>query len=200
MFTTLTSAQIISLLISYGYFIIFPIAVVEGPIVSIITGFLAVQGYFNIVLAYFIFIIADLVGDNFCYMLGYFGQRQALKKIQQRLGDTEEEIFKLKDRFVRNGAKILLTGKLTHFAGTAVLIASGAAHYNLWRFQFYNGLGSAIKVAIFLFIGLTAGEAYKQWETYLSYAGFISTAIVILMLALAFYQIRKIYARSDFLR
>lgn len=47
----------------HGLSIIAPVAVVEGPIVSIIAGHLAALGYFDFVALTSVLIMADLVGD-----------------------------------------------------------------------------------------------------------------------------------------
>ena len=62
-----TPDAVIAILINYGYFLLFPIAVLEGPIISVIAGFLVLQGYFNILLVYAVMVVADLTGDFLYY-------------------------------------------------------------------------------------------------------------------------------------
>jgi len=54
-----------SLLLTYKYLILIPLAVVEGPIITVIAGFLITLGYMNIFLVYLIVIAGDLAGDYF---------------------------------------------------------------------------------------------------------------------------------------
>lgn len=55
--------QIILLLTAHKYLFLFPAAVVEGPIVTVIAGFLSSLGIFNIFIAYAVVVVSDIVGD-----------------------------------------------------------------------------------------------------------------------------------------
>lgn len=68
--------QIISLLTAYKYFFLFPIVVVEGPIITVIAGFLSSLGYLNIIIAYLVVVAGDIVGDSAYYAIGFYGRKK----------------------------------------------------------------------------------------------------------------------------
>jgi membrane-associated protein len=61
------------LLTVYGGVTILPLAVVEGPIVSVLTGVLSASGYLTWYSSLCLLIFADLIGDAICYAIGRTG-------------------------------------------------------------------------------------------------------------------------------
>src|SRR3989344_2135523 len=51
------------LLLTYRYAIIFPVAVVEGPIISILSGLLIASGAVNAYWVFLLLVAADIIGD-----------------------------------------------------------------------------------------------------------------------------------------
>ncbi len=60
-------------LIAHGGALILPLAVIEGPVVSIVTGFLAAQGCFSWYWALILLVCGDLIGDIIYYAIGRTG-------------------------------------------------------------------------------------------------------------------------------
>ena len=69
----LAPAALVALITSYGYVLIFLLAIVEGPIVSIVAGFVSSLGYLDILVAYGVLVASDMVGDMLYYALGRWG-------------------------------------------------------------------------------------------------------------------------------
>src|SRR3989338_6363855 len=65
----------IELLLTYKYLILIPLSIIEGPIVTVIAGFLVTLKFFNLFLIYIIMVAGDVVGDGIAYSFGYFGKR-----------------------------------------------------------------------------------------------------------------------------
>ena len=60
----------IQLLLTYRYVILVPLAIIEGPIVTIICGFLVTLKVFNPLLVYVVMVLGDIVGDGWPYYMG----------------------------------------------------------------------------------------------------------------------------------
>ncbi len=189
----LTLPKILALLTQYGYILIFPISVVEGPIVSVISGFLVSLGYFNIIIVFFILLLGDLVGDVIFYTLGFLSRHSFIKSFGKYIGINEERVAILEKHFKSHDWKILLIGK-TQPIGAAILFSAGVARMPLRKYVLYNVIGSVPKVIIFLLIGYYFGDAYKKIAVYLDYTGLIS--IVIITLLIASYLLIKLYTKS----
>ena len=63
-------AEIQHYLAIYGYAALLPLAIIEGPAVTVFAAFLAAQGVFDVVGVYAIVVLGDLVGDVLHYAVG----------------------------------------------------------------------------------------------------------------------------------
>jgi membrane protein DedA with SNARE-associated domain len=161
-----------------------PLAIIEGPIVSIICGFLVTLGVFNFVAVYLVMVIGDIVGDGIIYYIGYSG-----KRFLHFFKITEEKLEKAKTYFHENHKKAIIMSKLVHGIGFTGLIAAGASHVPYKRYFKTCALISGIQSLVMLIIGIFFGHAYVQIGKYLNYyAGAVS---VIVLLILLFIFIRK---------
>ncbi len=78
---------------------LFPISIIEGPIVSIMGGFLASQKYFNIYAVIGVVVAGDVVGDMLYYALGKYGGQKLLHRFGKYLALTPERVKLLRNRF-----------------------------------------------------------------------------------------------------
>ena len=178
--TGLTTAAIIALLIKYRYLLIFPIAVLEGPIISMVVGFLIYMGYLNGMAAFGLLILADLVGDSLYYFLGRFGRKRFLHKYGHYIGMNEARILVLEKQFEKNHWKILAVGK-TQAIGSLILVAAGVAKAPFDKFLWYNLLGSFPKVLFFILVGYFFGHGYLEINRFSGYTGWISISLSVLL-------------------
>ena len=154
----------------YRYLILFPGAIVEGPIITIIAGFFASLGYFNIFLAYGTIVLGDLTGDGLWYGLGgYFSRHRHIGRWGKFFGLTDERIQHLKKHFEKHSGKTLALGKLSHGIGTVFLVAAGAAKMPFWKFIYYNLLGTLVKSVFLILIGYYFGHALTKINSYLEF-------------------------------
>lgn len=168
-----TIQQIIA---AHGLILLFPIAVLEGPIVTVIAAWLARDGLMNITAVYAVCVMADLVGDGVFYWLGRHGLSPAF---QRRLGLSPNRRRVLKAHFRTRGARIVILGKLTHSAGLAVLLAAGASRMKFGPFLIWNLLATLPKTLVFLLIGYLFGGAASRVESWIGKASLAAAALVI---------------------
>lgn len=112
----------------YSYIIIFLLIIVEGPVVTISSSFLAASGYLNIFILYPLIVIADLLADIMWYFVGYLGKEKIIDRWGRFIGLTHERFRKLerlKNKFKTHQGKILFTAKITHAVGFPIFIAAG---------------------------------------------------------------------------
>ena len=179
---TATVAQVatISLIQSDGLLILFPIAVVEGPIITVIAAYVASLGYLNLPAVFCVVVAADLVGDIVLYHVGRSWHLLRRLSWMPRFGVNEARLLVLENHFERHGPKTLLIGKLTHSAGFLVLIAAGASRMPFGAFLWYNLLGTLPKSLFFLILGYAFGYAYNEIDSYI----FRVSAAVLLVVVL----------------
>ncbi len=191
----MTLATVISWLLQYRYLVLFPLVVIEGPIVTIIAGFLASLGNLNIFIAYPVIVVADIVGDLFMYAQGRWGGKAVARKWGHHFGLKPETIVRLEEHFKNHPGKTLLIGKLSHFFGGPVLIAAGMARMRISKFLWYNFLGTMPKSIILLFIGFYFGQAYAKFDRFFTLAGWIIIFAVICVII--YFIIAKISRKME---
>jgi membrane protein DedA with SNARE-associated domain len=192
--------EIIGLLTAYKYFFLFPVSIIEGPIITVLAGFLSSLGLLNLFFAYVAVVAGDIVGDSLYYLLGYYGKDGFLLRGWGRsLGITKERLEQLEKHFEKHSGKTLIIGKLTHAVGIVALIAAGTARVPFWKFIWYNVIPTIPKSLVFLLIGYYFGKTYAKVNTYLDYTALITIAITIILIATYFIvrNIGKKYENQD---
>lgn len=168
----------IELLLTYKYIILIPLSIIEGPIVTVVCGFLVTLKVFNPFLVYGIMVLGDILGDAGIYYIGYSGKR-FLKYFRV----TEEKLEKAKIFFNENHKKAIVMSKLVHGIGFTGLVAAGATHIPYKRYFKTCALISIIQSFIMLLIGIFFGHAYVQIGKYLNYyAAGVSVAVLVVLL------------------
>ncbi len=186
MLNFITADNISFLLMHYGYFILFPIMVAEGPIATIIAGFLSSLGYFNFFVVYVVAFLGDITGDVIYYLIGRWGKKRIINN-GKFLGIKLKNIEKIEEHFKNHSGKTLLFGKLTHSVGAPILIAAGMAKIKISKFIVYNVVGSIPKTLVFLLIGYYFGSAYNKIDKYFGYFSILMLVIIILAVVIYFY-------------
>ncbi len=165
-----------------GLLLLFPVAVIEGPIVTIVAGWLGRLGYLPLGWAMLVLVLADLVGDSLLYAFGRAGMDVLPQKLRQVLGVTGARIALVAEHFSTQGGRTLIAAKLTHTFGFAALVAAGISRMSFPVFLFFNLVGTIPKTLFFLLIGYAIGEAHLtigRWMTWTFLAiGVLGVAIL----------------------
>lgn len=149
---------ILSLLTAHGLALVAPLALIEGPIITIVAAWLAQQSLLDVKALFLTVMAADLVGDALLYALGRTGGRRFLRFL--RIGESRVEV--LAQRLRRNAGGLIIAGKLTHAAGAAVLVAAGAARVPFGFFLLCNFIAAVPKTLVFIMLGWFFGSAHAE--------------------------------------
>jgi membrane protein DedA with SNARE-associated domain len=178
----------VHILRSEGLLLLFPLAVVEGPIVTVIAAYLASLGYLNIFAVFGVVIAADLVGDSILYSLGRFGHNVIFKRWRLHFGVNAQQMAAIEAHFRSRGGRTLLIGKLTHAVGFIILFIAGVSRMSFISFIWYNFLGTLPKSLFFVAIGYTFGYAYSAIDSYILR---VSTIVFIAAAAVGLYWLAR---------
>jgi membrane protein DedA with SNARE-associated domain len=170
-------------LIAYGSALILPLSVIEGPIVTIVTGFLTSQGYFDWYWALPLLMGGDVIGDVGYYWIGRTGIKP-LTLLRRRLGIGGAITPAFQQHLRRNATRMLLVGKWTHALGGLVLVGSGMLRLPLPRFILVNLLATVPKTAVLFGLGYFAGDHYPVLERHYVLATGVATAAALASIAL----------------
>ncbi len=153
---------VIQWFIAYKYFIIFPLVIVEGPIVMVVSGFFLRHGYFEIIPLYVVLLIGDFIADLGWYVVGFFGARPLVQRYGRFVSLTPELFEKIEQVFHRHTARILIISKLTMGFGfsIATLVSAGASRVSFRKYVMMNFIGDIFWTGLLMGVGFYFGHLY----------------------------------------
>ncbi|OGF24153.1 hypothetical protein A3H66_00580 [Candidatus Falkowbacteria bacterium RIFCSPLOWO2_02_FULL_45_21] len=183
-------AQIFGWLINYKYLILFPITIIEGPIITVIAGFLSSLGALELLAAFITVVLGDIVGDIVYYSVGYWGREKFICRCGKCLGLDIERIKKMERQFKKRGRLLLIWGKISHVFGAFILVSAGISKIKFKDFVIFNLLATLPKSAILLLIGYYFGQAYVSINKYFDYTAIIMFSLGVIA-ATVYWLIKK---------
>ncbi|OGI95362.1 hypothetical protein A2917_02235 [Candidatus Nomurabacteria bacterium RIFCSPLOWO2_01_FULL_42_17] len=181
----------IEILLTYKYALIIPLAIIEGPIIAVVCGFLVTLKVFNIFLVYLVIVLGDIVGDGIFYYIGHSG-----KRLLRYFKVTEEKMEKIRNYFHHNHIKAIVMSKLVHGVGFTGLITAGASHVPYRRYLKTCVIISIVQSALMLVIGILFGNTYVVIGKYLNYYAAGASVIVLLILLVVFIRKYKVGTKT----
>lgn len=163
----------------YKYALLFPVVVIEGPIITIIAGLLVASGQLNFWLTFFVVILGDLLGDIFYYLLGRFSIEKIRSNWLRFAGLTPERVSAVVVHFGDHGGKTLFVGKLSHGIGTVFLVAAGLAKMPVLQFLWYDSLATIFKSFVLLCLGYYYGNALSTIKSTLDIVALVVVSSVL---------------------
>ena len=188
--------QVAQWIFCYKYLVLFPIMVIEGPIITIIAGFLISSGNLNSLASYLVLVSGDVTGDSIYYAIGRWSKGIIFGKWGRFLGITKERIGQLETYFYHHKAKSLFIGKWSHAVGAPILAAAGLARVPYGEFLAINFLATLPKTLLLLLIGFYFGRSYKRIATYLDYTAILMIALAFLLVIL--YIVMRMISKNFF--
>jgi membrane protein DedA with SNARE-associated domain len=167
-------------LLNYRYLILFPLAVLEGPIVTVTAGLMSSLGLMNFYIVYVVVVAGDLVGDGLYYAVGRWGLRP-LERWGKYIGIHPEKLNQVEKHFADHGGKTLIAAKLSHAVGGIVLVSAGIARIPFKKFIFFNFWATLPKSLVLILIGYYFGNTYIKLQKFVDFAWLGTFAIAILL-------------------
>jgi membrane-associated protein len=174
------SLEIWRLILEYRYWIIFPLACLEGPLVAFVVGALAARDLFDLESAYGLLVLGDLVPDLACFLLGRRTARSGsfgrwLRR--DRIGRPTQVVHTL---WHQHGLKTMVISKLSYGLSIPLLMSAGLAGLPIWKFAGYAVPVSLLQYAAFLTLGYYFGAHVRAVASISQYAQLIAAAVVLL--------------------
>lgn len=188
--------QIVALLIQYRYFILFPLAAIEGPIVALVAGFVIRLGYLSVLPSLTIMIFGDIIPDSIYY---YLGRRSNERRFVEKYGARWPIIathFALIEKLWRDHpGKTMFLGKLAYGLSIPFLISAGLVKMSYRKFLTYAVPVTIFQYGLIMAIGYYLGQSYQLAEIYI-HDVYLALAIAVLILAGLYLWASK-YARKE---
>lgn len=177
----MTGAEVAALAAHWGFWALIPLAILEGPVISLVAGWMMSLGLLGFTSGFVVIVIGDVLGDCVLYAIGRGGAQGLARWLPARICPPRSRVVPLIRGFRRNGMRLLVMGKLTHAAGAPLLLAAGMARMPLGPFLLAN-LGAALpKAALLIGLGYAFGEAADQVLDWLLPAGALVLAVLVLV-------------------
>jgi membrane-associated protein len=185
------SAEIATIITNHGIAILAPLAILEGPIVTVVAAYLASLNLLRLVDVIFCVIIGDIIGDCILYGVGRGLLDWLPLPVRMRFGVSRRRMAVLMRTYRDNGVRVLVVGKLTHAAGFAVLVAAGAARMPFGTFVLANLLATIPKSLALVALGYLFGSAHALIAGWFSWGTVVILGIMLIILAVVLYRRRK---------
>ena len=192
--------HIIQLIVQYKYPVIIVTAIVEGPVLAIVAGFLMKLGQLSFWPAYITLMAADLIGDAGWYMVGYYGGDPLVRKFGKYFNVTEKDSDLVKRLFQKYQNKILFFSKLVMGLGFPflVLTTAGMSKIKFKRYILINLSGQFIYTGVLISIGYLFGNAYNLIGGIMAKVTAVWFFVIIFVLLTQFRKyLRKKTAQAD---
>jgi len=166
--------------------------ILEGPITTIVSAFLASMGYFNIFIVFGLSVAGDVIGDILLYYIGYFGGQKILPKVEKFLKISQSIVEKLKRKFHENSGRIIFYVKSTTGLSYITFITAGTLKVPISKFVKFSILGGLIWSSFLVIMGYFFGYAADKISEYIKYAG-----LIILIIAVFFFIGLSLYKKRQ---
>lgn len=168
-------------LIAYKYWLLLPLAIVEGPMIAFVSGMLVALGYFNPAVALFILVVGDLIPDGLFFTLGHFVNRyEWVRRIAHRIGLNDERREYATKLWRTHPGKAILVSKFAFGISTVLLFTAGVAAVPARKFFSYSVTISILNYGTLLTLGYFFGASLALVNNVLTMIQIAAAAVLVL--------------------
>ena len=178
---------LIELLHTYKYWVLFPLALLEGPFLALVSGFFVSEGYFTFLPAYLILIVGNAVPDALYYFLGRYSRGSRLESFAARkIGLTKDRVKAVEHLWEKHTFKLMFLSKWALGITAPLLLLGGFSNITFKKYFFAAAVVSFVNYSILLTVGFYAGQSYALIAKYIEYGGILIavTAVVAVLVYL----------------
>ncbi len=188
-----------------GAALIIALEVIVPPIPSeailLLTGFNVALGTFSFIEALIATTLGALLGATLLYAVGYFFTEERLEAIVGKYGKYVglplKDLKRTMDWFERHGGLLVLSGRMFPIIRSLVSIPAGLVKMGLAKFYLFSSLGIITWNTIWLTIGVTLGENWKQGEEFAQVLDYLVYGIVgVIAVYVAFNFIKAVFFKK----
>ena len=178
-----TGQVIFHFLKSYGYWVMLPLMIIEGPVVTIISAMLASLGAFNVYIVLILSILGDLFADVLFFAAGYKWGMGFVNGFGKYIGISDRLVERMEKYFKKHGGKTIVAVKSTTGLCWATFVAAGVVKMNFKKFLKYSFFGGVIWSGFLVAMGYFYGYLWKQIKQYISWIGWAMFALAMVSFA-----------------
>jgi membrane protein DedA with SNARE-associated domain len=179
---------------NYGYLAVVGLVLLEdfgvpvpGETMLILGAVYAGAGRLNVVLVGLLGFCGAVIGDNIGFAIGHFGGRRLVERYGRYIFLTKERIDKAQGFFERHGGKIIVVARFIEGLRQANGIIAGISGLHWAKFLFFNAIGAALWVAVWVTVGYVSGDnidtIYNDATRYSTYFAIAFGVVVLAFIA-----------------
>ncbi len=177
-------------LISNGYWLMFLIMILEGPVITAAAAFAAALGFFNIWIVFTLSILGNFLPDIALYAAGYWGRIGLVNKFGRYVGISEKSLARIELMLAKHTIKSLILIKLVPFLASPGLFAAGLMRMNLKKYLTWTLAITIPSSLIYLIIGYYFGAAYGSIIHYAKLGAIIIIAFAAALFSFLYFEKR----------
>lgn len=174
--------------LQHGYFFIFVLMFIEGPVVTAAAAFVAALHYLNIWAVLVLSILANLIPDALYYALGYWGRNRFVDRYGHCLGITPQKVAIVEKLLKRHSGKSLFAMKMIPLLATPGLVVAGVAKMDIRQYAFWCVVITIPSSLLYLILGYYFGTSYTAIEHYLHLGIYVIIAAAAIVMAVVYFQ------------
>jgi membrane protein DedA with SNARE-associated domain len=188
-------AALTQLIITYRYWILVPLSMLEGPIVAFTAGGLASLGYFNVFALAIFFFARDMIMDATYYAIGHFGGKSDwVRRMMKRVGVDEDHLEEVRSVWEKHPAWTMFSGKLAYGVATGFVVLAGTINMPLRKFFGWGAVVTVVQFWGLLALGYFFGNSFSRTSQHLLQD--ILTGIGVLVLLASIYYLGSLYLQK----
>jgi membrane-associated protein len=176
-----TFAALFSIIQLHGYWIMFLLVIVEGPITTAAGAFASSMGLFDAYMVFIVSVLGNLVGDIVHYWVGRIGRKVLVDRYIHYFGVRKKQIQKIEAGLKKHLLKSLTIIKLVPPLPAPGLLLAGMVRVSFSRFIFFCTL-----IGLFYSLFFTLGGYYlgATFGIFFKYSRYVEVTISVLLIVL----------------
>ncbi len=156
---------LLQLILDYRYWVLFPLACIEGPIIGFVAGVLVAADFFNPIVVFGVLIAGDVVPDITYYCIGRFGNKKGfLERLQKKLRIPDEQLTKVQELWHTRTTRTMFITKFAYGLSTPLLVTAGLVRLPFKKFILHTSSLSVLQYSVLMTLGYFLGSSYSLVE------------------------------------
>ena len=190
-----TVVDIFSLIQLHGYWVLFLVTIIEGPIATAAGAFAASIGILNLFIVILIAFSGDIIADSFYFFMGKFGRKPIVDKYGSKFGINKDRMKNIEKLLKKHFIKTLAVMKITPMLAPPGIMLIGASKVS-FRKLLFSSLLIIVPVSLFYaglgyYLGLAADSFFKYYKI----ARELLLGLVVLIILIAFLLEKKLFSK-----
>jgi len=186
-----TYADVLEFAKNTGYFVMLPLMIVEGPIITLTAAFAASLGLFNIYAVFALSLLGNILGDAGYFFIGRIARHTLVDQYLKKFKIRSSMIEKIEAHLKTHPGKALTLIKLVPPLPTPGLLLAGASKMSPRTFFIYSTLISAGFSLTATLLGYYSGLAVNNLDSYSGYFEIILLLVLLVSIG-GYFAIKKL--------